>query len=55
MTLSPERKHIAKIFKQHIDQAIAELGSGYEVTLEGKFYSTPIRILIEVTAKHGIP
>lgn len=55
MNLSPERQQIAKIFKKHIEQAITELGHGYEVTLQGKFDKTPIVIQIEVTAKDGIP
>jgi hypothetical protein len=53
--LSPERIKIAKIFKKHIDVAVAELGSGYDVTLQGSFASTPIRLTVEVTAKEGIP
>jgi hypothetical protein len=53
--LSPERILIAKIFKKHIDKAIEELGTGYDVTLQGRFDKTPIRIEIEVTSKQGIP
>ena len=53
--LSPERIHTAKIFKKHIDKAIEELGIGYDVTLQGRFDKTPIRIEIEVTSKAGIP
>jgi len=53
--LSPERIHIAKIFKKHIDRAIEELGVGYDVALQGRFDKTPIRIEIEVTSKDGIP
>ena len=53
--ISPERQHIAKVFKTHIEKAIEEIGVHYEVTLEGKFDSTPIRIQIEITAKDGIP
>ena len=53
--ISPERQKIVKVFKTHIDRAIAELGSGYEVTLQGTFDKTPIRIEIEVTAKEEIP
>ena len=53
--ISPERQHIAKVFKINIDKAIAELGPGYEVSLEGKFDCTPIRIEIEVKAKEEIP
>jgi len=54
-SISPERTHIAKVFRTHIDRAIQELGVGYEVTLQGKFDSTPIVIQMEVTAKDGIP
>jgi hypothetical protein len=53
--LSPERQRIARVFKEHIDRAIAELGVGYQVDLQGKFDSTPVRIVIEVAAKGGIP
>ena len=53
--LSPERVHIAKIFKTHIDKAIEELGVGYEVTLQGRYDKKPIRIEIEVTSKNEIP
>lgn len=53
--ISPERQRVARIFKAHIEKAIDELGSGYNVTLQGKFDRTPIRIWIEVTAKDEIP
>ena len=53
--LSPERVQIAKIFKKYIEQAIAELGVGYQVDLLGKFDKTPIVIQLEITAKDGIP
>ena len=50
-SLSPERVHIAKIFKVHIEKAIfEELSTGYEVTLQGRFDTTPIRIEIEVSS-----
>ncbi|MCW4024946.1 MAG: hypothetical protein NWF01_07930 [Candidatus Bathyarchaeota archaeon] len=52
---SPERQKIAKIFYDHIQKAIAELGSGYEVTLQGKFDITPIKIEIEINSKEEIP
>jgi hypothetical protein len=52
--LSPERQRIAKIFKTHIDRAVEELGVGYEVTLQGRYDKTPIRIEIEVTSKEEI-
>jgi hypothetical protein len=42
--LSPERVRIARIFKENIDRAIDDLGVGYDVTVQGKFDSTPIRI-----------
>jgi hypothetical protein len=54
--LSPERINIAKIFKKHIDAAVKELGpEHYDISLQGKFDKTPIRLVIEVTAKDGIP
>ena len=53
--ISPERVRVAKIFKKHVENAIAELGSGYEVDLQGRFDKTPIRIEIEVTSKNEIP
>ena len=55
MTLSPERQEIAKIFKKHIDEAVVELGEGYEVTIQGEFARSPIRIAIEINAKQDIP
>jgi hypothetical protein len=36
-SISPERQRIARIFKNHIEAAIAELGVGYDVTLQGSF------------------
>jgi hypothetical protein len=54
-SISPERQRIAKIFKTHIEKAIDELGIGYDVTLQGRFDKTPIRIEIEVNSKEGIP
>jgi hypothetical protein len=53
--ISPERQRIAKIFKAHIDRAILELGAGYNVTLQGSFDKTPIRIEIEIDSKSEIP
>jgi hypothetical protein len=53
--ISPERRRIAKIFKTNIERAIAELGVGYDVTLQGRFDSTPIRIEIVVSSKDEIP
>lgn len=53
--LSPERVQIARLFKKYIDKAIEELGVGYDVTLQGRFDKTPIRIEIEITSKRGIP
>lgn len=52
-SISPERKRIAKIFIKHIEEAIDELGSGYTVTLGGKFEKTPITITIEVATREG--
>jgi hypothetical protein len=54
-SISPERQRIAKIFKTHIERAIAELGVGYDVTLQGRFDATPIRIEIVVSSKDEIP
>lgn len=54
-SISPERQRIAKIFKNHIKKAIKELGIGYDVTLQGRFDKTPIRIEIEVSSKDEIP
>ena len=54
-SLSPEREKIASVFKKHIDQAVLELGQGYEVTLQGKFDKTPIEITIEITSRDEIP
>lgn len=54
-SISPERQRIAKIFKTNIEKAIAELGIGYDVTLQGRFDKTPIRIEIEVSSKEEIP
>ena len=54
-SISPERQRIAKIFKTHIERVIDELGVGYNVTLQGRFDKTPIRIEIEVSSKEGIP
>lgn len=53
--LSPERIRIAKIFKTHIDKAIEELGVGYDVTLQGRFDKSPIRLEIVVSSKAEIP
>ena len=53
--ISPERQRIAKIFKRYIERAIAELGFGYDVTLQGRFDKTPIRIEIVVNSKDEIP
>ena len=52
-SISPERRCIAKIFKTHIEEAIEELGVGYNVTLQGRFDETPIRIEVEVTSRDG--
>jgi len=54
-SISPERQRVAKIFKMHIEKAIEELGVGYDVTLQGRFDKTPIRIEIEVSSKDEIP
>ena len=40
--LSPERIHIARIFKAHIDRAVEELGVSYDVTLQGRYDKTPM-------------
>lgn len=52
-SISPERRRIAKIFKTHIERAIAELGTGYNVTLQGRFDEQPIRIEVEITSRDG--
>ena len=50
-SLSPERAHIAKIFKVHIGKTIfEELRMGYDVTLQGRFDTASIRIEIEVSS-----
>jgi hypothetical protein len=54
-SISPERRRIAKTFKIHIDKAIEELGIGYNVTLQGRFDTKPIRIEIEIDSKEEIP
>ena len=54
-SISPERRRIAKIFKTHIEKAIDKLGIGYNVTLQGRFDKTPIRIEIEIDSKDEIP
>jgi hypothetical protein len=53
--ISPERQRVARIFKKHIEKAIEELGSGYNVTLQGKFEGKPIRIKIEIDSEGEIP
>jgi hypothetical protein len=47
--ITPERRRIAKIFKTYVEKAINELGPGYTVDLQGNFYTTPIRITIEIS------
>ena len=54
-SISPERKRIAKILKTHIDKAIEELGLGYNITVQGRFDTKPIRIEIEIDSKDEIP
>ena len=44
-----ERQRIAKVFKNHVEKAVDELGPGYTVDLQGNFYDTPIRIIIEIS------
>jgi len=46
--ITPERRRIAKIFKTYTEKAIDELGPGYTVDLQGNFYATSIRIVIEI-------
>jgi len=46
--ITPERERIAKIFKTYVEKAVDELGPGYTVDLQGDFYTTPIRITIEI-------
>jgi hypothetical protein len=50
--ITPERQRIAKIFKNYVEKAIDELGSDYTVDLQGTFYTTPIRITIEISPIH---
>jgi hypothetical protein len=52
--ISPERRRIAKIFKTHIEKAIAEIGSDYDVTLQGRYDTKPIRIEIEIDSQNEI-
>ena len=47
--ITAERQHIVKIFKTYVEKAIAELGPGYTVGLQGNFNATPIRITIEIS------
>jgi len=47
--ITPERERIAKIFKTYVEKAVNELGPGYTVDLQGNFYLTPIRIIIEIS------
>jgi hypothetical protein len=47
--ISAERQRIAKIFKTYVEKAVDELGPGYTVDLQGSFYTTPIRITIEIS------
>jgi hypothetical protein len=49
--ISPERLRIVKVFAKHIDAAIAESGSGYDVTFQGLFAATPIQREITVSAR----
>jgi hypothetical protein len=35
-----------------VEKAIDELGPGYTVDLRGSFYTTPIRITIEISPIH---
>jgi hypothetical protein len=53
--LSPERLRIARIFKTHIERAIAESGRGYDVSLQGRFDGKPIRIEIEIDSESEMP
>jgi hypothetical protein len=48
-SITPERQRIAKIFKDHIEKAINELGPGYTVDLQGNLYDTPIHITIKIS------
>ena len=47
--MTPEIIRIARIFKANIENAIYELGSEYEVNLQGDFDTIPIRITIEIS------
>ena len=39
-SMSPERRRIAMILVTHVEKAIAELGAGCNVTLQGRFDET---------------
>jgi hypothetical protein len=53
--ISPERGRIAKIFQTYVKMAIAEIGSDYNVTFQGRFATKPIRIEIEIDSQSEIP
>ena len=53
--ISPERRRIANIFHTHSQKAIAELGTNYDVTLQGRFGTKSIRIEIEIDPQKEIP
>jgi hypothetical protein len=48
--ITPERERIGRIFKEHIEKAIDELGPGYTVDLQGHFDATPIRITVDISS-----
>ena len=52
-SISPERRRIAMILETHVEKAIEELGAGCNVTLQGRFDETPIRIEVEITSQDG--
>jgi len=49
-SLTVERQRIARIFKDHVEKAIDELGPGYVVDLKGNFFDTPVLITIEISS-----
>ncbi len=46
--LSLERQRVAKIIKKNIERAVAELGPGYNVELQGKFDSQKMELTIAI-------
>ena len=51
--ITPERRRIAKIFSDNIENAIYQIGLGYTVGVQGDYDTTPIRIRIEISSING--